>query len=71
MWAPVVRHVGHERPYILRRDAATLLEATPLDTDQKSILKALTPKDGFNENTDWNAERMKQRIKIVPKTKGM
>jgi hypothetical protein len=52
-------------------NAGTLLETTPLDEDQKYILKALTPNDGFDENTDWNAERMKLGIKIEPKTKGM
>jgi len=52
-------------------NAATLLETTPLNKDQKYILKALTPKDGFNENIDRNAERMKLGIKIEPKTKGM
>jgi hypothetical protein len=52
-------------------NAATLLETTPLDKDQKYILKALTPEGGFNENTDWNAERMNLGIKIELKTKGM
>jgi len=68
MWTPIVQHVEHEHPYILRRERRHL-ETTPLDKDQKHILKAVTPRDGFNENTDQNTERMKLGIKLSPKRK--